>query len=78
MYNINVVILVLFLFLFKKKKINKDLIRFDSFADDIQLQMSAPQIEYLTYFTLCSHVLVMSKLGQLRTCLNLMTARQNS
>ena len=37
-----------------------------------------PQIEYLSYFTLCSHVLVMSKLGQLRTCLNLMTVRQNS
>ena len=27
-----------------------------SFADDLQLQMSAPQIEYLSYFTLCSHV----------------------
>ena len=27
-----------------------------SFADDIQLQMSAPLIEYLSYFTLCSHV----------------------
>ena len=27
-----------------------------SFADDLQLQMSAPQIEYLRYFTLCSHV----------------------
>ena len=26
-------------------------------------------IEYLSYFTLCSHALVMSKLGQLRTCL---------
>ena len=49
-----------------------------SFADDLQLHMSAPQIEYLSYFTLCSHVLVMSKLGLLRTCLNLMTARQNS
>ena len=49
-----------------------------SFADDLQLQMSAPQIEYLSYFTLCSHVYVMSKLGQLRTCLNLMTTRQNS
>ena len=49
-----------------------------SFADDLQLQMSAPQIEYLSYFTLCSHVSVMSKLGQLRTFLNLMTARQNS
>ena len=49
-----------------------------SFADDLQLQMSAPQIEYLSYFTLYCHVLVMSKIGQLRTCLNLMTARQNS
>ena len=37
-----------------------------------------PQIEYLSYFTLCSHVYVMSKLGQLRTCLNLMTVRHNS
>ena len=37
-----------------------------------------PQIEYLSYFTLCSHVYVMSKLWQLRTCLNLMTTRQNS
>ena len=27
-----------------------------SFSDDLQLQMSAPQIEYLSYFTLCSHV----------------------
>ena len=27
-----------------------------SFADDLQLQMSAPKIEYLSYFTLCSHV----------------------
>ena len=27
-----------------------------SYADDLQLQMSAPQIEYLSYFTLCSHV----------------------
>ena len=49
-----------------------------SFADDLQLQMSAPLIEYLSYFTLCSHVYVMSKLWQLRTCLNLMTTRQNS
>ena len=24
-------------------------------ADDLQLQMSAPQIEYLSYFTLFSH-----------------------
>ena len=37
-----------------------------------------PQIEYLSYFTLCSHAYVMSKFGQLRTCLNLMTVRQNS
>ena len=34
--------------------------------------------KYQGYFTLCSHILVMSKLGQLRTCLNLMTTRQNS
>ena len=27
-----------------------------SFADDLQLQMSLPQIEYLSYFTLYSHV----------------------
>ena len=27
-----------------------------SFADDLKLQMSAPLIEYLSYFTLCSHV----------------------
>ena len=27
-----------------------------SFADDLQLQMSVPTIEYLSYFTLCSHV----------------------
>ena len=27
-----------------------------SFADDLQLQMSAPLKEYLSYFTLCSHV----------------------
>ena len=32
-----------------------------------------PQIEHLSYFTLLSHVYVMSKLGQLRTCLDLMT-----
>ena len=37
-----------------------------------------PRIEYLSYFTPCSHVYVMSKLGQLRTCLNLRTTRQNS
>ena len=49
-----------------------------SFADDLQLQMSAPLIKYLSYFTLFSHSQVMSKLGKLRTCLNLMTTRQNS
>ena len=49
-----------------------------SFADDIQLQMSAPLIEYPSYFTLCSHAYVISNLGQLPTCLNLMTTRQNS
>ena len=32
-----------------------------------------PQIEYLSYFSLCSHAYVMSMLGQLRTCLDLMT-----
>ena len=37
-----------------------------------------PLIEYLSYFTLCSHVLVMSKLGKLRTCSNLMTTRHIS
>ena len=37
-----------------------------------------PLMEYLCDFTLCSHVLVMSKLGQLRTCISLMTTRQNS
>ena len=26
-----------------------------SFADDIQIQMSAPLIKYLSYFTLCGH-----------------------
>ena len=34
--------------------------------------------KYQSYFTLCSHVYVMSMLGQQRTCLNLMTIRQNS
>ena len=42
-----------------------------SFADDLQLQMSAPLMDYLSYFTLRSHVLVMSMLWQLQTCLNL-------
>ena len=34
-----------------------------SFADDMQFQMSAPLIKCMSYFALCSHVLVMSKLG---------------
>ena len=33
-----------------------------SFADDLQLKISAPLIKYLNYFTLCSNVRVMSKL----------------
>ena len=37
-----------------------------------------PQIEYMSYFTLCSHAWVMSKLGLMRTCLNLMTTRHSS
>ena len=37
-----------------------------------------PLIEYPSYFTLISHAYVMSKLGQLRTCLNSMSTRQNS
>ena len=37
-----------------------------------------PLIECMNYFTLCSHVYVMSKLGKLRTCIDLMTTRQNS
>ena len=49
-----------------------------SFSDDLLLQISAPLIKYLSYFTLCSHVLVMPKLGQLQTCLNLMTTRHSS
>ena len=28
----------------------------NSFADDLQLQISAPQMEYMSYFTLYSHV----------------------
>ena len=34
-----------------------------SFADDLQLQMYAPLIEYLSYFTLCSHLWVTPCLG---------------
>ena len=37
-----------------------------------------PITKYPSYFSLCSHVWVMSMLGQLRTCLNLMFTRQNS
>ena len=50
-----------------------------SFADDLQLQMSAPpdKISELLH-SMHSCVKVMSKLGHLRTCLSLMTTRQNS
>ena len=34
-----------------------------------------PLIEYVSYFTLCSQVYVVSRLGQLRTCSSLMTTR---
>ena len=38
-----------------------------SFADDLQLQMSAPPDRiFLSYFYLCTHALVMSMLGHLR------------
>ena len=50
----------------------------NSVADYFKIEISAPLIKYLKYYTLCSHALVMSNLGQLRTCLNLMTTRQNS
>ena len=49
-----------------------------SFADDLQLQMSAPLTKYPSYFTVCSYVYVISMLGQLRACINLTTVRQNS
>ena len=49
-----------------------------SFADDIQIQMSAPLVEYLSYLKLYSHAYAISKLGQLRTSLNLMITKQNS
>ena len=49
-----------------------------SFGDDLQLQMSSPRINYLSYFTLCSYAYVMSKLCQLRTCSSSLTTRQNS
>ena len=49
-----------------------------SSVDALQLQMSAPLIEYLSYFTLYGHAYVMSRLGKLRTCINLMTTRQKS
>ena len=37
-----------------------------------------PKTKYPSYVTLCRHAYVMSKIGQLRTCLNLMTIRHNS
>ena len=49
-----------------------------SFADDPQLQMSAPPDRISELLHSMRHAYVMSKLGQLRTCLNLMTVRQNS
>ena len=49
-----------------------------SSTDDLQLQMSARQTKYPSHFTLCSHVYVMSNLGQLRTCIDLMTTRHIS
>ena len=48
----------------------------NSFADDMQKLMSAPMMKYMIYFTLCSHVYVMSILGQQRKCLNLMTNKR--
>ena len=51
----------------------------NSFADVLQIQMPAPPLtKYRSYFTLSSHVLMTSKLWQLRTCINLVTTRQNS
>ena len=49
-----------------------------SYDDDLQLQMTAPPdgISELLHST--HHVYVMSMVGQLRTCLSLMTTRQNS
>ena len=49
-----------------------------SFADDLQLQMSAPPDRISELLHSMQSCIVMSKLGQLRKCLNLMTARQNS
>ena len=49
-----------------------------SFAMTYKYRCLLHQIEYLSYFTLCSHAYVMSKIGQLRTCLNLMTTRHSS
>ena len=40
-----------------------------SLADDSKLQISASLTKYPSYFSVCSHVYVESKLGQLRTCL---------
>ena len=55
-----------------------DAIIHHAFANDLQLQMCTPLTKYPIYFTLRSHVWVMSKLGQLRICLDLMKTRQNS
>ena len=49
-----------------------------SFADDLQLQMSAPPDRISELLQSMQHVLALSKLGHLRTCLNLMTTRQNT
>ena len=50
----------------------------NSFADYLQLQMSAPPDRISELLHSMQSCISMSKLGQLRTCLNLMTARQNS
>ena len=49
-----------------------------SFADDLKLQMSAPPDRISELLQSMQSCIVMSKLGQLRTCLNLITTRQNS
>ena len=53
-----------------------------SFSDDLQLQMSAPQIEYLSYFTRYSHVKAwatanMLKLNDSKTELMLVTSNRS-
>ena len=49
-----------------------------SFADDLQLQMSAPPDRISELLHSIQSCIFFLKLGQLRTCLNLMTTRQNS